>query len=95
MNLSKLGSLKILRYNSKELLNVCKVELGFIKLKLILFPSLYMLCNYKVLSKEQRERRAKNIYNHRMSKKGYAGLAEEMVGLIMRIFFMILSMQRY
>lgn len=33
---------------------------------------------FKVLSAEQRERRMKNIYPHRLSRRGYAGLAEEM-----------------
>lgn len=69
-------------------------RVGFYKVNTI-FILILMFCNYKILSKEQRERRAKNIYNHRMSKKGYAGLAEELVGFIMRIFFMILSMEMY
>ncbi|KAH6785854.1 hypothetical protein C2S51_038309 [Perilla frutescens var. frutescens] len=33
---------------------------------------------FKILSAEQKERRMKNIYPHRLSRRGYAGLAEEM-----------------
>ncbi|XP_057777763.1 uncharacterized protein LOC130996270 [Salvia miltiorrhiza] len=40
---------------------------------------IYCISNdFKNLSDEQKERRQKNIYPHRLSRKGYAALAEEM-----------------
>ena len=88
MNFSKIGSLKNLRYNYEtSLCYVYSYVLDWGLEKLILLLCFFLCCiYYKNISKEQRERRAKNIYNHRMSKKCYAGLAEELVGLIMRSF---------
>ena len=34
---------------------------------------------FEIKSKKGKERRAKNIYIHRVSRKGYAGLQEELV----------------
>ena len=34
---------------------------------------------FEIKSKKGKERRAKNIYTHRVSRKGYAGLQEELV----------------
>ena len=43
---------------------------------------------FEIKSKKGKEMRAKNIYTHRVSRKGYAGLQEELVSLII-LFYLI------
>ena len=43
---------------------------------------------FEIKSKKGKERRAKNIYTHKVSRKGYAGLQEELVNLII-LFYLI------
>ena len=43
---------------------------------------------FEIKSKKGKERREKNIYTHKVSRKGYAGLQEELVSLII-LFYLI------
>ncbi|KAL5728873.1 hypothetical protein ACHQM5_001903 [Ranunculus cassubicifolius] len=77
---SNLWKIYILPFKDQpELLNSPPEQYGFIKRDhWQAFVRFRFSEEFQTLSKLQAERRAKNLYNHRLGRKGYAGLVEEL-----------------